>query len=92
MRTINPFWRNQEDDKMAIELTTDPEMKAMLNDYSVFDPTLTCAAWFGPTFLEQAQAFAQACTAAREAGVMEIPRDIERKILQHLAKSYTTKN
>ena len=77
---------------MAIELTTDPEMKAMLNDYSIFDPTLTCVAWFGPTFLEQAQAITDECFAAREAGVMEIPRDVRVKILQHLAKSYTTKN
>jgi hypothetical protein len=73
---VNPFVLNG-DGKMAVELTTHPEIVALLNP--VFRPTIQWATWLGADFRREARTFLRH---------WQLGHDMMNEILRHLAHAH----
>lgn len=81
---INPLIPNV-DGKLAIDLTKDTTILAVLREFMKWKPKRNVTQWYGPYFTNRARAFVLVCQRWRRNGVRFVQKDIVEYILQLVA-------
>lgn len=82
---LNPLLRNKNGE-LALDCTTDNEIRNAIQAYSLWRPKRKITQWFGPYFLERATTFLLVCHRWQQSTTVSIPpRDVRYMIIQKLA-------
>lgn len=83
-RHVNPLLLNLEG-RLAVQLTSDVTIRAILLDYMVWRPTRVVTQWFGPYFQRRAREWLLVCVRWNRDGTRVVQRDAQMLILKILA-------